>query len=278
MAEYQALSQNTYKFVTERIFNHVGNISSNTSALSGKAKIIIDGVLSYLPIYPAGTYSSADSRVALQQYTNTTSSGGSNFAKAGLEAVQFPGQCQVDGKVYYGMKNAQYRVGGASLYAGTNGSDIRIPKIIFPGGILKVVKYSASQSSITVEEFNFSTVTGTEKTANPTSTKEAYGYYYAYIYIAKVANDVILGIEIEYPTYNIIFSGAGLQYSTDNGATFTDITSGLFLENVEHLMLKNADTISHNVGTTSSGTDIAVIAAGETVVAIPEADGTWYIS
>ena len=108
----------------------------------------------------------------------------------------------------------------------------------------------------------------------------AYGVEFAGLRVKKEENDVVLAIEIEYPKHDITLntSFSGLQYSLDDGLTFTDVTDGTTLEQIEHVVFKNTSDLVINVGTKNGDLDVASISAGATYVAVPEADGTWYVS
>jgi hypothetical protein len=283
MAEYKALAQNTYKFVTEHTFQSVGDISTPTAPMFGKMKIIKNGELFYTALQPRKKTISADSNTA--KITKTATNAGSVAYAVSIPLEELRGTpqfawCEVDGMRFCGVKNAFFLALGDCHYSEQKASTVNISQtLMLPGGICKVIMYSAAHGTIVASDFSFEnteTIGPVEYTAG--STYYPYAVLMADVSIAKAADDIILGIEIEYPKYDVTFSGTGLQYSIDDGLTFQDVTDGLALEQVEHIILKNTDTVTHSIGTTEGGTDVANIASGATYVAVPTADGNWYIS
>jgi hypothetical protein len=150
-----------------------------------------------------------------------------------------------------------------------------------PKCTLKVILYSASTKTIAANNVKVDAMTKKTFDGNGSSSSSIYitGHVWAGVYVTKSADDIVLAIEFEYPKYDITLSGTatGLQYSLDDGLTFQNVTDGLALEQIEHVVFKNTGTASVNIGTTEGGTDVATIASGKTYVAVPEAGGTWYI-
>ena len=283
MAEYKALAQNTYKFITERTLKYAGDIGTPNAPQSSKVKAFIDGKLVYLPLSPIYSTTSSSStylgRIS-STFTNAGLNGSTTQRKYG-DLYYVPASVKVDGVAYYGTRNAIYacycRVTQTSV---STSSTYELPETIdFPSGTIKVVKYSATEGTIVAAETKFSGGTLTPVTVKAaSSSSNSTGCQEARFYIEKNSNDIILAISIEYPKYDITLSGTGLQYSLDDGVTFADVTSGLVLEQIEHIVFKNTDTVTHNIGTTADGVDVANIASGTTYVAVPNASGTWYIS
>lgn len=278
MAEYKALAQNTFKFVNETILHNNGNISSPCEGNIGRVKMIDDGkAVYYIPLAPVTTSTSATACSINQRgYTNkATTKPGMDTVPAYCIITMRHGSCVVDGIGYFGLKNADF---GYSLWDTVSAT---YTKKHFPDGNAMVVMYKAATGKIEVESYPFKAAT-INATTEITGTTAAYGYTYQYWYIAipKTANDIILAISIDYPKYDVAINNAkaGLQYSTDDGATFQDVADGLYLEQIEHVVFKNTGADAVNIGTTEAGTEIGTIAAGATFVAVPTADGAWFIS
>lgn len=281
MAEYRALAQNTYKFVTEHILQYAGDIGTPNAPQSSRVKAVVNGQLMYLPLFPVDTDTSTNTPGVTYSSGNAsiTWTGTNNWRTYG-DAQTLSASVIIDGIKYYGTRNAKYVCFSRVTDVADSSSDTfsLTETISFPKGILKIVKYSSLEGTIVAEKMNFA-----GGTINPAScTGKSNSYYIAFqeakFWIAKTTNDIILAISVEYPKYNITLSGTGLQYSIDDGVTFQDVTDGLVLEQVEHIILKNTDTVTHNIGTTEGGTDFANIPAGDTFLAVPTADGTLYIS
>lgn len=287
MAEYKPLSQTTFKFVTERTFNHVGDISAPGAPLFGKAKFIYNGEVHYGSLMPLGTTVADDANDKLAaSMGGTGSSSGQIYARDEAMLNVYgdfqPDYAVLDGKKYYGEKNSQYVFVKHYSVAKQNGANysVHVYEHIIPAGKVKVVMFSVAENTILTSEFQFNGYTLEELTRSGSSSATAYAYQYAGVKIAKTANDIILAIEFEYPKYDITISNFkdGLQYSVDDGATFQDVTTGLMFSQIEHIVFKNTGADAVNIGTTEAGTEIGTIAAGATFVAVPTADGIWYIS
>lgn len=289
MAEYRALSQNTYKFVvtTETVFQTVGDIANPVAPQFGRIKMLENsrGVIQYYDLRPSGAGLATTNKGKITSTLKGTTEASSKshavgvlYGSGNLAVSNTAASCVVDGKKYYGYKNCIYStswVDTCGLGANTTGT---LPARYAPAFKAKVLKYDSTLCAIVPVEYN---ITATDISAYTFSG--AYGEYgcggqCVGIYTPKTSADIILGIEIEYPKYDITIHGLGLQYSIDDGATFHDVTDGLVLEQVEHVVFKNTGNSTRLIGTTEAGSDVATIVAGATYVAVPTASGTWYIS
>lgn len=280
MAEYRALAQNTYKFVTEKILLHAGNIGALNEPQKSRVKIIQNGEVLYSDIVCHGdtcTETATGSRKA------ATSGSGGQVQNAGAQYVTtnpVNAFCIVDGKKYSGTKNAYYLFHAKSAWVNMSSSASTTIDInaTAPTFLLKVVMYVAAEGSISTKEYKIDAMAVSAVTIKGYSASYAFGYQYMGFKIAKETDDIILAISVEYDAHDITISGSGLQYSLDDGVTFADVTSGLTLEQVEHVVFKNTGNSTRNVGTTEGGTDVVSVIAGATSVAVPTVSGTWYIS
>ena len=280
MAEYKPLARHTFKFVRESIFETVGDLSAAAAPMCGKAKVIVNNELMYYPITPNSGTSAAGFSIAVADQAIGANTG-STFYPAQHAHEYIPanarlGSCIVDGKVYYGVKTAQFFLFSYSDYSTAGSGELSTKGFVVPGGKCKVIKYLSAQKTIGADEYQINKKNGTGKTA---TGAKPYAYQYVRITIPKENDDLILGIEMEYPKYDITINGAvdGLQYSVDDGATFQDVPGTLALEQVEHIVFKNTGDIPKTIGTSSGGSDVGTVSAGATLTAVPEASGTWYI-
>ena len=280
MAEYKPLSQTTFKFVQEQIFQTLGDISAPTAPALGKVKAIKGGELLYYQLAPFGEAisSSSNSLSVTSTSKRGTSSNSTHFSTIfdKICGVSKPAACVVDAKTYHGLKNAFFVAYGDYEYSTNGGTEMRLQEVVIPKLKVKAIKYVAGGGITTVEfDLDGKIISEVSDTYAYTSVVQA-----GTLGVQKASGDIILGIEIEYPKYDITVSNTkdGLQYSVDDGATYQDLPAGLVLEQVEHIVFKNTSSAAVNIGTTEAGTEIGTIAAGATFVAVPTADGTWYIS
>lgn len=282
MAEYKALSQNTYKFVSERVFNAVGNISLPTAPMFGKAKVIIDNQILYNSISVFGENINSNDHDLITDSDSGSQTGiPRTYVAYVVHGMEAPGRCNAEGKAYFGLKNSSYSLVRRYSYSQTTATaPSSLNEMLIPGGKAKIIKYAFAEGGINTEEFSFDKTVVAAAIGYKYSSAYSYTYQYAYLSVAKTSDDIILGIEIEYPKYDVTLSNivTGLQYSSDDGVTFTDVTEGLALSQIEHVVFRNTGEADIDIGTTERGSEIGTITAGSDFVAIPEADGTWYIA
>ena len=286
MAEYKALAQNTYKFVTETIFDVVGDISTPKAPLFGRAKYInnLTNSVYYAVVESRGTATTAEANeLAVKSYGDQTTAltSSSIYAGSNVNGRFLTAACVVDGKRYVGVRNSQYCLYKEWASSSTVGSVAATTSdVTFPACTIKAVIYDATSGTIKTATLEAEAVTLEPYTSEGASSTAPYVYQYVYLNISKISSDIVLAIEFEYPAYDITLNDAadGLQYSIDDGITFQDVTAGVSLEQVEHIIFQNTGESARMIGTTSGGSDVCEIAAGATYVAIPTADGTWYIT
>ena len=141
---------------------------------------------------------------------------------------------------------------------------------------VNIVKYDATTQTIVAQSYDMSEFT--DPAGKMTSSTSSYYSYCRIIWlnIPKGQEDLILAVTVEYPKYDVTISGTGLMYSVDDGATYQEVTSGLSLSQVEHVMFKNTDSINHTL-TKPDGTEVT-IAVNSVYVATPNDNETWVIT
>lgn len=288
MAEYKALAQNTYKFITETTLLHTGDIGHSLAPQIGRAKMISNtGEV----LYAAGSPYKMDTEAVetnlknLNYSNGTSASSFSLFSTIGYDLYGKPmnARCFVENKWYYGLKNAQFLFYMNFGYNSRGNTLTMEGGHIFPACTVKIVKYVAAGGSISIVEKKFNTVdvAKIEKSGvSGNTTVLPYGYQLVLLTVEKTTDDIILAISIEYDSYDITLSGEGsVQYSIDDGATYQPLTDGTVLNSVEHVFFKNTSSATtYHIGTTQGGSNIAKIDAGAFAYIPTTANATWYIS
>lgn len=239
--EYKALAQNTYKFTTmvETVFNCVGDIGSPMMPAFSRMKIIeANKEIHYEPVVPLGN----TTNVAAKSITSYAYVGNLEASKApSFLCYPICASCVVDGKVYHGYLNARYGFLKARIITGGSLAG-PIAKKTHTASTIKVIKYDSSLATIVNESYDF--ISETHNGAN-----QLLGASFAqeideiFITIPKLADDIILGIEIEYSKYDITLyntSANTLYYSLDDGVTFKilETSKTVTLDKVEHIVFK----------------------------------------
>lgn len=288
MAEYKALAQNTIKITTEMTLNHNTDLGAPLVMNYPRIKVIsVDGkTVEYQNLIASMNYSHTGESDISEYHDYTGASMSSSLAEE--NAIRSYSAFKpsaivpvwVDGKVYYGQKSALYNSQVLKCVRGTSSSKEYSIASTYktPRAKLKVVLYSVSAGTIVTQETDVPAIS-----RGTTTFKTQANFYYAYysylrLAVKKETNDIVLAIEVEYPKHDMTISGVGLQYSLDDGLTFQDVTDNMTLSQIEHVVFKNTSGIAKTIGTTYGGNEVGTIANGTTFVAVPEADGTWYIS
>lgn len=281
MAEYRALAQNTYKFVHETTFHDVGNVSAPLAPILGKCKIIQGGSVFYNSFSTYGEMLDNEGvNLSIKKISATAQESNNYYPHWYLRSYNIPGHSVVDGKKYYGLKNARYFLFSNQKCSPSTGTAYKAicEKVTIPSGKIKIIKVLSN--TFVTEELNIPKITLDEISSQGATSKYGIAIQGVYIIVPKSSGDIVVGIEIEYPKYNITINNAkqGLQYSLDDGITFQDVTEGLELSQIEHVVVKNTGETDINIGITEGGAEIATVPAGATRVIVPEADGVCYIS
>lgn len=288
MAEYKPLVRNTIKITTETTLYHNTDLDIGEVLVMPRIKHISEdkSMIEYAALTPSATKSSTND-TEMRYYCLFS---GINNSEALPYYAQYEcfnliksisaSRVSVDGATYYGYKSARYIAAPLIKTSYSSGSSTTVKLSangLLPACKAKIVVFVSSTETISTLEIDAPSISLEEK---------SYTGRYPYVIgtpeliINKGENDIVLALEIEYPKHDITLNTTvgGLQYSLDDGLTFTDVTDGTTLEQIEHVVFKNTSDALINVGTKNGGLDVGSIAAGATYVAVPEADGTWFIS
>ena len=297
--KYSAIAQNTYKFVNEVTIGNIGDIQDPKSPRLGFFKVIKGNntkkgrVLYSMPKFGNDTTSSVSNieyKIGEHQLSSSDSVHGAygrmlhdatGPVRHGIPNTPETYSCKVGEDVFVGFKNSTivvYWISDAfttsKTYLNHSYEETDLPKCK-----INIVKYDAATSTVIAQSYDleqFIDVAGTKS-----STASSYNTYVRLIYmeIPKADEDLILAITVEYPKYDIKFSGSvsGLKYSIDDGLTYHDITNGLELNQVEHVLFKNTATIQKTI-TVKTDEDPIVINAECVYTLTPTENGTWYFS
>lgn len=291
MPEYRALAQNTYKFVKEVTFENCGNIHLPNLSILPCIKVISTdrSSVEYRPLYANASYVYSGADVCYldskQTYNESYSSSSFKAALGGVysSAASFVRppkvvRVVVEGVTYYGQQSYAYTFNDGFVTNSSSSSPATVKGCYLPAAKIKLVKYDAATATLAPAEWELQ-AKELEEYSYKGGTYNAVARCIG-IAIPKATTDIILALEIEYPKFDIAFNQgvSGLQYSLDDGLTFQDVTTNLALEQVEHVVFKNTGSVTRTIGTTADTADVATIAAGKTFVAVPTADGLWYIS
>ena len=150
-----------------------------------------------------------------------------------------------------------------------------------PPCICRIQYYNPDTAKITTEEH---TINGTPLEAREYNASSGqysvvqnhlsvnYGY--------GAGEGILLGCEFVYSAYNLTLSGGAgkVQVSTDDGATFKDVTDGMVLQDVEHVVFKNVSSSLVKIGTSSGGSQLGSLGVGAVMVMPVTAADVWYLS
>lgn len=288
MAEYRALAQNTIKITTEMTLYHNTELGHPLVHNYPRIKnISTDGSkVTYFSLVPSNKFVSDDNCFFQKTHTTGKVNDNTSATRAIYEALKdyfTPANAvsvYVDGVRYFGQKSAFYCNAFRYKTQSTSKSDTVASNGTMPPAKLKTVIYSKAGDTIVITETDLdSLTTRTVDTGYTSSYGNAAGSIEG-LAIKKEENDIVLAIEVEYPKYDIKISTGldDLQYSLDDGLTFQQVTDNLELNQIEHVVFKNVGSTTRNIGTSEDPANVGTIPVGYTFVAVPEADGTWYIS
>lgn len=152
-----------------------------------------------------------------------------------------------------------------------------LPYIKIPPCVCRIAVCDSNSTQIEIQEYNIDNFIDT---VSQSATSQMVSVAAGSLMVSAPSLPFILGAEFVYEKHNIKFSGsvASLKYSEDDGASFSQVTSGTEIRNAEHVVLKNEGSTALNIGTESGGSDITPIVAGGTVVVPLAANGTWYVT
>lgn len=263
MPVYKAIGQNTYVFKTETQFNFNQDLTNPARSFAlpiVKVWMDDDKKIYYTPCAPSS--SSVNSSAALTTSNNDSyASGSSSDANArGRSNAYFTHVVKtktisLENNKYTGLLSAEYYFRNRAYDSGAT-----IPAMtVFPFN-LKAIKYEAASNTIITTNNSYPLKTShLVDVPSDSSSKYYYGYSYGYITVPKVANDMFLGFESEFTNATITLSVAsgkrsGLQYSTDDGITWTawDTTQESITLTTDQVKLKNTSSMSLVAGSATN--------------------------
>ena len=190
--------------------------------------------------------------------------------------------CVIGGKKYYGFPctsvSAIWAVFSKSK-SGAGSHFIHLPSTYIPPCTCVILIGNASAGNISTVEYSVSSHVFEERTYQVVNSQR-HGTGNAFNIYCNPDGGLILAAEFTYPKGNITFSGVaeGLEYSLDDGVTFSSVKDGLVLKGIEHVALRNSsDGADIYVGTTDGGSEIATIGVGTTRYIATPSSATWYV-
>lgn len=171
----------------------------------------------------------------------------------------------------------------AVLWSAISGGVNKAAKVsgkYIPPCICRVAHYNSRDGKIETLDVAISGTDLPEENAAAVSGMYSVAMHGIDITVGMLGVSTVLGVEFVYEKYDITLSGSksNLQYSTDDGVTFADVTNGLTLDQVEHVVFRNESTGTVKIGSTAGASDYASIPAGATMAVAALAGGTWYVS
>lgn len=278
--KYSAIAQNTYKFINEVTIGNIGDIQDPKSPRLGYFKVISNNnaqtaKVSYcMPKFGVDLNSTSET-VTYQLGHNYNS--GANYGYDGLGAMFsligspvrhfFPNvpetyKVEVNGETYFGFKNCPLIIHciGCNYQQNKAYLNWSYGNTVIPKCKVNIVKYDATTQTIVAQSYDMSEFT--DPAGKMTSSTSSYYSYCRIIWlnIPKAQEDLILAVTVEYPKYDVTINGGNsVQYSIDDGLTYNDLSgNSMKLDQIEHVMFKNTDTINHTI-TRADGTVVTII-------------------
>ena len=263
MPVYKSIGQNTYVFKTETQFNFDQDL---TNPARGFALPIVkvwmddDKKIYYTPCAPSISSSNTSATVSMSNNSSYASGSSSDASARGRSNAYFTHVVKtktisLDNNKYTGLLSSEYYFRNRAY-----DSNSTIPSMtVFPFN-LKAIKYEAASNTIITTNNSY-----TRKTSHlvdvpdDSSSKYYYGYSYGYITVPKIADDMFLGFESEFTNATITLSVAsgkrsGLQYSTDDGITWTawDTAKESITLTTDQVKLKNTSPMTLVAGSAAN--------------------------
>lgn len=263
MPVYKSIGQNTYVFKTETQFNFNQDLTNPARGFALPiVKVWMDDEkkIYYTPCAPSLSSSNTKASLSLSNSDSYTS-GSSNDAYArGRSNAYFNHVVKnktisLENNKYTGLLSSEYYFRNRAYDAGST-----IPRMtVFPFN-LKAIKYEAASNTIITTNNSYALRTANSRDLpSDSSGKYYYGYSFGYITVPKVDNDMFLGFESEFTNATITLSVAagkrsGLQYSTDDGITWTawDSAKESITLTTDQVKLKNTSSMSLVAGSAAN--------------------------
>ena len=263
MPVYKSIGQNTYVFKTETQFNFNQDL---TNPARGFALPIVkvwlddDKKIYYTPCAPSIANSNTSAVISITNNDSYASGSSSDANARGRSNAYFnhvvkTKTISLENNKYTGLLSSEYYFRNRAYDSGGT-----IPAMtVFPFN-LKAIKYEAASNTIitTNNSYALKTVYSVDIPSD-SSSKYYYGYSYGYITVPKVAADMFLGFESEFTNATITLSVAtgkrsGLQYSTDDGITWTawDTAKESITLTTDQVKLKNTSSMSLVAGSAAN--------------------------
>ena len=263
MPVYKSIGQNTYVFKTETQFNFDQDLTNPARSFALPiVKVWMDDTkkIYYIPCAPSSAnYSSAASLTITnnESYASGSSSDANSRGRSGayFTHVVNTKTISLENNKYTGVLSSEYYFRNKAYDSGTT-----IPAVtLFPFN-LKAIKYEAASNTIITINNSYPLRTSHKiDVPSDSGSKYYYGYSYGYITVPKIANDMFLGFESEFTTATITLSVAsgkrsGLQYSTDDGITWTawDIAKESITLTTDQVKLKNTSSMTLVAGSAAN--------------------------
>lgn len=263
MPVYKSIGQNTYVFKTETQFNFNQDLTNPARGFALPiVKVWMDDVkkIYYIPCAPSASSSATNAALSVTNSDSYTSdsSGEANVrgrSNAYFTHVVSTKTISLENNKYTGLLSSDYYFRNRAY-----DSSSTIPFVtVFPFN-LKAIKYEDASNTIITTNYSYALRTASSvDVPGDTGSKYYYGYSYGYVTVPKVANDIFLGFESEFTNATITLSVAagkrsGLQYSTDDGITWTawDSTKESITLTTDQVKLKNTSPMNLVAGSAAN--------------------------
>ena len=263
MPVYKSIGQNTYVFKTETQFNFDQDLTNPARSFALPiVKVWMDDEkkIYYTPCAPSIANNANSAKLSISNSDSYASGSSSEADARGRSNAYFTHVVKtktisLENNKYTGLLSSDYYFRNRSYDAGST-----IPKItVFPFN-LKAIKYEAASKTIITTNNSYALKTATlVDVPSDSSSKYYYGYSLGYITVPKIADDMFLGFESEFTNATITLSVAsgkrsGLQYSTDDGITWTawDTSKESITLTTDQVKLKNTSSMTLVAGSAAS--------------------------
>ena len=259
----KSIGQNTYVFKTETQFNFNQDLTNPARSFAlpiVKVWMDDDKKIYYTPCAPSIENSATNASLSISNTDSYTSGSSSEANARGRSNAYFTHVIKtktisLENNKYTGLLSSNYYFRNKAYDSGS-----KIPRVtVFPFN-LKAIKYEAASNTIITTNNSYSLRTASSvDVSGDTGNKYYYGYSFGYITVPKVAADMFLGFESEFTNATITLSVAsgkrsGLQYSTDDGITWTawDTAKESITLTTDQVKLKNTSSMTLVAGSAAN--------------------------